>query len=47
VIDSKEEGRREVKMANLKSLRTTDYNWNEFTETKRGAVNPVKYIKHK
>lgn len=47
VIDSEEEGRREVKMANLKSVGTTDHNWNEFTETKRGAVNPVKYIKHK
>jgi hypothetical protein len=47
IIDSDEEGRREARMASLELVGTTDSNWNEFTETKQGAVNPVKYIERK
>jgi hypothetical protein len=45
IIDSDEQGRREVRMANLELVGTTTNNWNEFTETQVGAVNPIKYIK--
>jgi hypothetical protein len=47
IIDSDEEGRREVIMRNVKLVGTTSNNWNEFTETKAGNANPVKYIKRK
>ena len=47
IIDSDEEGRREVRMKNIELVGTTSNNWNEFTGTKAGAVNPVKYIKWK
>jgi hypothetical protein len=47
IIDSDEEGRREVRMRNVELVGTTSNNWNEFTETKAGAANPVKYIKRK
>jgi hypothetical protein len=44
IIDSEEEGRRQVNMSDIRPAGTTDDNWNEFTETKPGAVNPIKYI---
>lgn len=47
VIDSDEEGRREVKMVDIQFIGSTSSNWNEFTETKRGAANPIKYVKRK
>jgi hypothetical protein len=47
IIDSDEEGRREVRMADVQLVGTTSNNWHEFTETKAGAVNPIKYIKRK
>jgi len=47
VIDSEEQGRRVVKMRNVEQIGTTNKNWHEFTGTKKGAINPVKYIKHK
>lgn len=47
IIDSEEKGRREVRMADIQLVGTTSNNWNEFTETKPGAVNPIKYIKRK
>jgi hypothetical protein len=44
IVESEEAGRRQVKLADLKLLGTTSNNWNEFAETKHGAVNPIKYI---
>lgn len=44
IIDSEQAGRRQLSMANIRLAGTTTLNWNEFTETKHGAVNPVKYI---
>src|SRR5437879_73873 len=43
IIDSDQEGRRKVRMVNVQLAGTTTDNWNEFTETKPGAVNPIKY----
>lgn len=34
-----------VEFMNMKSVGFTDSNWNEFTDTKRGSIAPVKYIK--
>ena len=45
IVDSDEAGRREVRMADVELIGTTSNNWNEFTETKAGSINPIKYIK--
>lgn len=39
------ERRFRILFNNLEYKGTTDENWNGFTETKRGAVSPIKYIK--
>src|SRR5262245_20418998 len=41
VINSDQEGRRQINMADISFVGTTTLNWNEFTETKPGAVNPI------
>lgn len=33
-----------VKMSDVKCVGRTDENWNGFTETKKGATNPVQYV---
>jgi hypothetical protein len=45
IVPSEQEGRRIVKLADVKFVGTTTDNWNEFTETNPGAVNPIKYVK--
>jgi len=44
IIDSEQEGRRQIKMVDIRLAGTTTHNWNEFTETKHGSINPIKYI---
>ncbi len=44
IIEPEESGRRKIEMADIKFAGTTTLNWNEFTETRPGAVNPIKYI---
>jgi hypothetical protein len=39
------ENRFVVVFNNMKFIRTTNENWNGFTDTKRGAVSPIKYIR--
>ena len=34
-----------VKFDDMKFVGFTKLNWNEFTDTKQGAVSPVKYIR--
>lgn len=38
-------GRFVIKMSGIKCVGRTDENWNEFTGTKKGATNPVQYIR--
>ncbi len=45
IIESGEKGRRQIKMADVRFVGTTTCNWNDFTETKHGAINPIKYIR--
>lgn len=44
IINSDQVGRQQINMAEIRPAGTTTLNWNEFTETKPGAVNPIKYI---
>jgi hypothetical protein len=44
IIESEEPGRRQIHMEDIRFIGTTSLNWNEFTETKLGAANPVKYV---
>jgi|GEM_PF-758128 len=44
IVESEQPGRWKIEMANIEFAGTTTLNWNEFTETKQGAVNPIKYI---
>src|SRR5262249_358720 len=46
IINSAEEGRHQINMADISFVGTTNLNWNEFTETRPGAVNPIKYVSH-
>jgi hypothetical protein len=39
------ENRFVVEFGDVNFVGTTDSNWNEFTDTKRGAVSPIKYIR--
>jgi hypothetical protein len=39
------ENRFVVEFDSMEYLGETNSNWNEFTETKRGAVSPIKYIR--
>jgi hypothetical protein len=45
IVESDEAGRRRIHMEDIRFIGTTTLNWNEFTETKRGAANPIKYVK--
>ena len=44
IVESDEAGRRRIDMEDIRFIGTTNLNWNEFTETKRGAANPIKYV---
>lgn len=37
-------GRYVVRLSDLSFVGTTENNWCEFTESKKGATNPIKYI---
>ena len=37
--------RKVVEFTNMNFAGLTDSNWNEFTNTRRGAVSPIKYIR--
>ncbi|HZT76415.1 MAG TPA: hypothetical protein VFA27_07145 [Vicinamibacterales bacterium] len=45
IADSREEGRREIRLANVRLVGTTGCNWNEFTDTNSGSINPVIYVR--
>ena len=45
IVPSEQEGRRIIRLADIKFVGTTSSNWNEFTETSAGAVNPIKYVR--
>lgn len=44
VFPSKQIRRYVIRLSNVSFVGTTENNWNEFTESKRGATNPIKYI---
>lgn len=44
VYPSGEIRRYVIRLADFSFVGTTDCNWNEFTESKKGATNPIKYI---
>jgi hypothetical protein len=44
VFPSKMFRRYVVRLFDFSYVGTTEYNWQEFTESKRGATNPIKYI---
>ncbi|HLM60836.1 MAG TPA: hypothetical protein VK308_08535 [Pyrinomonadaceae bacterium] len=44
VFPSKMFRRYVVRLFDFNYVGTTEYNWQEFTESKRGATNPIKYI---
>jgi hypothetical protein len=44
ITDSEDLGRHKIEMINIKPKDHTNLNWNEFTGTKPGAINPIKYI---
>ena len=37
-------GRYIVRLSDVNFVGTTETNWQEFTESKKGATNPIKYI---
>lgn len=37
-------GRYVVRLSDVSFVGTTETNWHEFTESKKGATNPIKYI---
>lgn len=39
------EKRSVVEFDSMEYIGRTDTNWNEFTDTRRGAVSPIKYIR--
>lgn len=39
------ENRFVVEFSGMKFVGTISANWNEFTETKQGSINPIKYIR--
>ena len=45
IIAGEGAGRFVIKMSDVKCVGRTDENWNGFTETKKGATNPVQYIR--
>jgi hypothetical protein len=44
IVDSAEDGRREIRMADIRFAGVTGCNWNEFTDTNPGSINPVMYV---
>lgn len=44
IVPSEQQGRRIIKLADVQFVGTTSHNWNEFTDTKAGAVNPIRYV---
>ena len=44
VFPSKTQRRFVVRLSDVSFVGTTERNWCEFTESKRGATNPIKYI---
>jgi len=44
VFPSKNFRRYVVRLSDLSFVGTTENNWREFTESKKGATNPIKYI---
>lgn len=44
VYPSKRNKRYVIRLSDFCLVGTTDCSWNEFTESKRGATNPIKYI---
>jgi len=45
IVPGEGEGRFVIKMVDFKCVGRTDETWNGFTETKKGATNPVQYIR--
>lgn len=44
VFPSKLARRFVIRLSDVNYIGTTDNNWCEFTESKKGAINPIKYI---
>jgi len=44
VFPSKTNRRFVVRLSDVSFVGTTENNWHEFTESKKGATNPIKYI---
>jgi len=44
VYPSKLKRRFVIRLSDVSYVGTTDNNWSEFTESKKGATNPIKYI---
>ena len=44
VFPAKTNRRYVVRLSDVSFVGTTENNWHEFTESKKGATNPIKYI---
>lgn len=47
VFPAKTHSRYVVRLSDVNYVGTTDNDWCEFTESKKGATNPIKYINKK
>jgi len=47
IVPSAEPGRRVINLTDVRFVGSTPNDWNAFTDTKPGMINPIKYVKRR